>query len=67
MSNPKEIRQALVKIANAVVNETIPPPVANSAISACNACLASLRTDEQERKIAELSAVIEELEQKFHF
>lgn len=47
LSSPKEIRESLSVIANLVFNSKLTAPQGNCLISACNAILSSLRTDEK--------------------
>lgn len=58
LSTPNEIRKALSRIANMVLNDEIEVKSANSIILACNSILGAIRTDEQEKKINELEKLI---------
>lgn len=58
LSNPSEVRKALSRIANMVLNGELDPKAANSIILACNAILSGIRTDEQEKKIKELEEIL---------
>lgn len=58
LSNPAEVRKALCRIANMVLNGEIDTKAANSIILACNAILGGIRTDEQQKKIDELEQLI---------
>lgn len=60
LSNPAEVRKALCRIANMVLNGEIDTKAANSIILACNAILGGIRTDEQQKKIDELEQLIME-------
>lgn len=64
LSNPSEVRKALSRIANMVLNGELDPKAANSIILACNAILGGIRTDEQEKKIRELEEILMEKENK---
>ena len=57
---PLEVRRALSKVANMVLNNELDPRAANTIILACNAVLSAIRTDEQERRLCELEKMIEE-------
>lgn len=58
LSTPREVRQALTRVSNMVLNDELDPKQANSIIAACNAILSGIRTDEQQRKIDELERLI---------
>lgn len=60
LDTPDNIRKALAKVANMVYKGELDTKVANSFILACNAILSGIRTDEQEKKIAELERIINE-------
>ncbi len=59
LSTPLEVRRALSKVANMVLNNELDPRAANTIILACNAVLSAIRTDEQERRLCELEKMIE--------
>ncbi len=61
LNTPMEVRRTLVRISNMVVNGQLDSKSANSIISACNAVLSAIRTDEQEKKIAELQVLLEKV------
>ena len=58
LSTPSEIRRAISRIANMVLNGEIDSKSANTLIYACNSCLDSVRTDEYKRKVEELEALL---------
>ncbi|MEG1074793.1 MAG: hypothetical protein RSF84_06610 [Ruthenibacterium sp.] len=58
LSNPSEVRKALSRVANMVLNGDLDPKAANSIILACNAILSGIRTDEQEKEIRELEEIL---------
>ena len=60
LSTPLEVRRALSKVANMVLNNELDPRAANTIILACNAVLSAIRTDEQERRLCELEKMSEE-------
>ena len=64
LSNPAEVRKALARIANMVINYELDTKIANTIILACNAILGCIRTDEQERKIVELECLLGEMRDK---
>lgn len=58
LSTPEEVRRAISRIANMVLNEDIDTKTANTLLYACNAALAAVRTDEYKRKVEELEALL---------
>lgn len=58
LSTPQEVRKALSKVANMVLNGEIDSKIANSFTLICNSILGAIRTDEQEKKIAELEQLL---------
>ena len=58
LSTPSEVRKAMSKIANAVLNGDIDPKTANTILYACNSVLASIRIDEQQKKSDELEQLL---------
>lgn len=62
LDTPGNIRKALAKIANMTYKGELDTKTANSLILACNAILSGIRTDEQEKKIAELEQILNERE-----
>lgn len=62
LSSPDEIRRAIARVVNMVLNNEISPKAANTILYACNSALASIRTDEYGKKVEELEAVLEERE-----
>lgn len=62
MTNPGEVRRAMTRVSNMVLNSEITPQQANAVIYAGNAVLGSIRADEQERRLAELEKKLDELE-----
>ncbi len=60
LSTPYEVRRALARVANMVLNNELDPKTANTLILACNAILSGIRTDEQEKKLFELEQILAE-------
>lgn len=58
LSTPEEIRRAISRIANMVLNGEIDPITAKALIYACNSALTAIRTDEYKRKVEELEALL---------
>lgn len=64
LSTPEEIRRAISRIANMVLNKEIDAKSANTLLYACNAALSAVRTDEYRRKVEELEAMLMEREER---
>ena len=62
LSTPEEIRKAISRVANMVLNEEIDPTTAKALLYACNSALSAVRTDEYKRKVEELEALLMEKE-----
>ena len=63
MRTPTEVRRVLVRVSNMVVNGQIEAKEANSIISACNAILGAIKTEDQQKRIEELEKKIIEYEE----
>ena len=61
LTTATEVRRALTRVSNMVLNGELDPKRANAIILACNAILSSIRTDEQGEKMAELEELLAEL------
>ena len=61
LTTATEVRRALTRVSNMVLNGELDPKRANAIILACNAILSSIRTDEQGKKMSELEELLEEL------
>mgnify|MGYP000951094544 FL=1 len=61
LTTATEVRRALTRESNMVLNGELDPKRANAIILACNAILSSIRTDEQGKKMAELEELLAEL------
>lgn len=64
LSSPADVRRALARICNMVINDEIEVKQANCIVAACNVILSGIRTDEQQKKLDELEKVVMELERK---
>lgn len=62
LSTPADIRRAISRITNMTLNGELDPKRANTLLYACNSALAAIRTDEQEKKIAELEQLLIDME-----
>lgn len=58
LSNAKEVRKTITKIANMIANNRIDRGKANAIIYACNSVLNSIRTDDLENRIEELEELL---------
>lgn len=58
LSTPQEVRKAISRIANMVLNGEIDAKTANTLLYACNAALNAVRTDEYRNKVEELEALL---------
>ena len=61
LTTATEVRRALTRVSNMVLNGELDPKRANAIILACNAILSSIRTDEQGKKMAGLEELLAEL------
>lgn len=64
MSTPEEVRRAISRVANMVLNDEIDPKAANTLLYACNSALSAVRTDEYRAKVEELEALLMEQKDK---
>lgn len=64
LSTPRDVRKSANRVANMLLNDELDPKAANAVLYACNVCLASIRTDEQERRLDELERLVKEATQK---
>ena len=60
LTAPREVRRALNRVANMVLNGELEAKDANAIMYACNVTLGAIRTDEQERRLEELERMIQE-------
>lgn len=60
LSTATEVRRALNRVANMVLNGEIEAKDANAIMYACNITLAAIRTDDQEKRLQELESLISE-------
>ena len=59
MSTSREVRQAVNRIANMLLNKEIDPKTANAILYAANVTLGAIRVDEIEQRIDELEKTLE--------
>ena len=61
MSTSREVRRAVNRIANMLLNGEIDAKTANAILYAANVTLGAMRTDEQQAKLDELERIVEEI------
>lgn len=59
MTTSREVRRAVNRIANMLLNGEIDSKTANAILYAANVTLGAIRVDEQQAKIDELEKIIE--------
>lgn len=64
MSSSREVRRAVNRIANMLLNGEIDSKTANAILYAANVTLGAIRVDEQQRKLDELEQLVEGLKKK---
>jgi hypothetical protein len=61
MSTPLEVRRAVSRVANMVINGELESKDANAIMYAANVILGAIRVDEQQKKLDELEQMIGEM------
>lgn len=61
MSTAKEVRTAISRVANMVLNGELEAKNANAILYAANITLGAIRVDEQQKKLDELERLVEGL------
>jgi hypothetical protein len=64
MSSSREVRRAVNRIANMVLNGELSAKDANALLYACNVCLGAIRIDDQQAKLDELERIVEEMQNR---
>ena len=64
MKTAADVRRALQRVGNMVLEGKVEPKAANAFCYCASTILASLRTDEQQRKIEELEEMINDVTDK---
>lgn len=64
MSTSRDVRRAVNRIANMLLNYEIDPKTANAILYAANVTLGAIRVDEQQAKLEELERAISEIEER---
>ena len=62
MGTSTEVRRAVNRINNMVLNGEIDAKTANALLYGCNVCLGAIRVDDQQAKLNELEKRIKEME-----
>ena len=61
LTTSREVRRAINRIANMLLNGDIDAKTANAILYSCNVSLNAIRVDEQQAKLDELEGFVEEL------
>ena len=61
LSTPREIRRAISRVANMVLNGELEAKEANTILYACNVTLSAIKTVEQEERLNELEKELDAL------
>lgn len=61
MSTSREVRRAVNRITNMLLNGEIDAKTANAILYGCNVCLGAIRVDDQQAKLDELEKIVEEM------
>ena len=61
MTTSRDVRRAVNRITNMLLNGEIDPKTANAILYGCNVCLGAIRVDDQQAKLDELEKIVEEL------
>lgn len=62
MGTSTEVRRAVNRINNMVLNGEIDTKTANALLYGCNVCLGAIRVDEQQAKLDDLERLVKEME-----
>ena len=61
MTTSREVRRAVNRITNMLLNGEIDPKTANAILNGCNVCLGAIRVDDQQANLDELEKIVEEM------
>ena len=64
MSNSREVRRAVNRSVNMLLNGEIDAKTANAILYGANVTLGAIRVDEQQQKLDELEKMVEEIKSK---
>lgn len=59
MTTSREVRRAVNRITNMLLNGEIDAKTANAILYGCNVCLGAIRVDDQQAKLDELEKIVE--------
>ena len=65
MTTSREVRRAVNRITNMLLNGEIDPKIANAILYGCNVCLGAIRVDDQQAKLDELEKIVEDLGDRY--
>jgi len=63
MTTSREVRRAVNRITNMLLNGEIDAKTANAILYGCNVCLGAIRVDDQQAKLDELEKVVKDFEE----
>lgn len=63
MTTSREVRRAVNRITNMLLNGEIDAKTANAILYGCNVCLGAIRVDDQQARLDELEKVIKDMEE----
>lgn len=66
MGTSTEVRRAVNRINNMVLNGEIDAKTANALLYGCNVCLGAIRVDDQQAKLDDLERLVKEMERNEH-
>ncbi len=66
MGTSTEVKRAVNRINNMLLNGEIDAKTANALLYGCNVCLGAIRVDDQQAQLNELERLIKEMEQNEH-
>lgn len=64
MSTSTEVKRAVNRINNMLLNGEIDSKTANALLYGCNVCLGAIRVDDQQAQLNELEKMVKEFDQR---
>lgn len=64
MGTSTEVRRAVNRINNMLLNGEIDAKTANALLYGCNVCLGAIRVDDQQAQLNELEKMVKEFDQR---
>ncbi len=64
MTSSTEVRRAVNRITNMLLNGEIDAKTANALLYGCNVCLGAIRVDDQQAQLNELEKMVKEFDQR---